>query len=133
MDRNPPSWWDWAYLLLARGRRLVRIVRRDSGSVMTWRRAQMVLLSAQGLDVAGIAYTPTNSSWLNRIEAQFTALRYFALEGTGHATHQEQASTIRRYIHLAQQPRLRPTTLPGQRYRSSVWGHAVLAVDHRRE
>jgi len=25
-----------------------------------------------------IAYTPTNSSWLNRIEAQFTALRYFA-------------------------------------------------------
>ena len=25
-----------------------------------------------------IAYTPTNSSWLNRVEAQFTALRYFA-------------------------------------------------------
>ena len=24
-----------------------------------------------------IAYTPTNSSWLNRIEAQFTALRYW--------------------------------------------------------
>src|SRR5262249_47116701 len=42
------------------GRRLVRIVRRDSGSVVTWRRAQMVLLSAQGMDVAGIskvAYT----------------------------------------------------------------------------
>ena len=37
------------------GRRLVRIVRRDSGSVVTWRRAQMVLLSAQGMDVAGIA------------------------------------------------------------------------------
>jgi transposase len=44
------------------------------------------------------AYTPTNSSWLNRIEAQFTALRYFALDGTGHASHQEQASMIRRYI-----------------------------------
>jgi transposase len=44
------------------------------------------------------AYTPTNSSWLNRIEAQFTALRYFALDGTDHATHQEQASMIRRYI-----------------------------------
>nr|WP_244317522.1 transposase [Streptomyces bauhiniae] len=27
-----------------------------------------------------IAYTLTNSSWLNRIEAQFTALRYFTLE-----------------------------------------------------
>jgi transposase len=45
-----------------------------------------------------IAYTPTNASWLNRIEAQFTALRYFALDGTDHATHQEQASMIRRYI-----------------------------------
>ena len=31
---------------------------------------------------AEIAYTPTNSSWLNRIEAQFTALRYFTLNGT---------------------------------------------------
>jgi hypothetical protein len=30
------------------GRRLVRIVRRGSGSVVTWRRAQMVLPSAQG-------------------------------------------------------------------------------------
>ena len=45
-----------------------------------------------------IAYTPTNASWLNGIEAQFTALRYFALDGTDHATHQEQASMIRRYI-----------------------------------
>jgi transposase len=45
-----------------------------------------------------IAYTPTNSSWLNRIEAQFTALRYFALDGTDHTTHKEQASMIRRYI-----------------------------------
>jgi transposase len=34
-----------------------------------------------------IAYTPTNSSWLNRVEAQFTALRYFALDGTDDASH----------------------------------------------
>ncbi len=47
---------------------------------------------------AEIAYTPSNSSWLNRIEAQFTALRYFALDGTDHASHREQASMIRRYI-----------------------------------
>jgi transposase len=47
---------------------------------------------------AEIAYTPSNSSWLNRIEAQFTALRYFALDGTDHASHKEQASMIRRYI-----------------------------------
>ncbi|WP_020579808.1 transposase [Actinopolymorpha alba] len=45
-----------------------------------------------------IAYTPTNSSWLNRIEAQFTALRYCTLDGTDHTTHTEQASMIRRYI-----------------------------------
>ncbi len=45
-----------------------------------------------------IAYLPTNSSWMNRIEAQFTALREFALNGTDHATHREQNSMIRRYI-----------------------------------
>ena len=37
------------------GRHLVRIVRRGTGSVVTWRRAQMVLLSAQGMDAAAIA------------------------------------------------------------------------------
>ena len=47
---------------------------------------------------AEIVCTPTNSSWLNRIEAQFTALRYFTLDGTDHASHKEQASMIRRYI-----------------------------------
>ena len=36
------------------GRRLVRIVRRGSGSVVT-SAAQMVLLSAQGMDVPAIA------------------------------------------------------------------------------
>ena len=45
-----------------------------------------------------LAYTPTYSSWLNRIEAQFQALRYFSLDGTDHGTHAEQASMIRRYI-----------------------------------
>ena len=36
------------------GNRLLRIVRRSSGPV-TWRRAQMALLSAQGMDVSQIA------------------------------------------------------------------------------
>ena len=31
------------------GNRLLRIVRRTSGSVVTWRRAQVVLLAAQGM------------------------------------------------------------------------------------
>jgi transposase len=44
------------------------------------------------------AYVPTNASWLNRIEAQFQALRYFALDGTDHQSHDEQNSMIRRYI-----------------------------------
>ncbi|MFB7553740.1 transposase [Streptomyces sp. NPDC056154] len=188
------------------GQRLLRTIRRGTGSVVTWRRAQMVLLSAQGMPVAKIAevtftsadrvrdvihnfntdgfdslypkykggrpktftlperreikkiakskptehdlpfstwsltkladflvaegvvvvcdnfsphlttkkcqrvgtwaaannveiaYTPTNSSWLNRVEAQFTALRYLTLDGTDHASHKEQGSMIRRYI-----------------------------------
>lgn len=37
------------------GRRLLRTVRRGTGSVVTWRRAQMVLLSAQGMGVTKIA------------------------------------------------------------------------------
>ena len=64
---------------------------------------------------AEIAYTPTNSSWLNRIEAQFTALRYFTLNGTDHASHKEQASMIRRYIIWRNNPRLRRTTPPHRR------------------
>ncbi len=61
---------------------------RKDRRVGTWAKANNV----------EIAYTPTNSSWLNRIEAQFTALRYFALDGTDHVSHKEQASMIRRYI-----------------------------------
>ena len=45
-----------------------------------------------------LAYVPFYGSWLNRIEAQFSALRYFALNGTDHPSHREQASMIRRYI-----------------------------------
>jgi hypothetical protein len=31
------------------GNQLLRVVRRSSGSVVTWRRAQLVLLSAEGI------------------------------------------------------------------------------------
>ena len=37
------------------GQRLVRVVRRGFGSASTWRRAQMVLVSAQGMGVPAIA------------------------------------------------------------------------------
>ena len=45
-----------------------------------------------------LAYVPTNASFLNRIECHFRALRYFALDGTDHRSHDEQNSMIRRYI-----------------------------------
>ncbi len=64
---------------------------------LTTKRCRRVADWAEANNVE-IAYTPTNSSWLNRIEAQFTALRYFTLDGTDHASHKEQGSMIRRYI-----------------------------------
>jgi transposase len=45
-----------------------------------------------------LACTPFYASWLNRIEAQFRALRYFTLAGTDHPDHATQARLIRRYI-----------------------------------
>jgi len=43
-------------------------------------------------------FTPTNASWCNRIEAQFAALRKFALDNSDFRTHQEQRESIRRYL-----------------------------------
>ena len=36
--------------------------------------------------------------WGRWIEGRFQALRYFALDGTDHRSHQEQNTMIRRYI-----------------------------------
>jgi transposase len=47
------------------GNRLLRIVRRGSGSVVTWRRAQIVLLAAQGMPavrIAGVAFTDADTA-----------------------------------------------------------------------
>ena len=41
---------------------------------------------------------PTYSSWLNWIECEFAALRYFALNGTDHRGHGEQDDAIGTYI-----------------------------------
>jgi len=43
-----------------------------------------------------LAYVPFNASWLNRIEAQFTGLRYFTLDGTDEARQLQQACPQRR-------------------------------------
>ena len=84
-----------------------------------------------------LAYVLFYGLWPNRIAAQFTALRYFALDGTDHESPREQASIIRRYIasrnrHITD-PKLRKVirraeiikrrTLPDPHVgRESVWG-----------
>jgi transposase len=45
-----------------------------------------------------LVYLPTYGSWLNWIEAEFAALRYFALGGTDHRSHNEQNTAIGAYI-----------------------------------
>jgi transposase len=75
----------------------IAIVCDNFSPHLTTKRCHRVADWAEANNVE-IAYTPTNSSWLNRIEAQFTALRYFALDGTDHPTHKAQGSMIRRYI-----------------------------------
>ncbi|MCD9899143.1 transposase [Streptomyces sp. MT29] len=75
----------------------IAIVCDNYSPHLTTKRCQRVGTWAAANNVE-IAYTPTNSSWLKRIEAQFTALRHFALDGTDHASHKAQGSMIRRYI-----------------------------------
>jgi transposase len=42
--------------------------------------------------------TPTNGSWLNRIECQFTALKKFAMKPSDYRTHEEQQAAIESYL-----------------------------------
>ena len=42
--------------------------------------------------------TPTNASWLNRIECQFTALKEFALNNSDYRSHEEQILAILSYL-----------------------------------
>ncbi len=75
----------------------IAIVCDNYAPHLTTKRCRRVADWAEANNVE-IAYTPTGSSWLNRIEAQFTALRYFTLDGTDHAGHKAQGSMIHRYI-----------------------------------
>ncbi len=45
-----------------------------------------------------LVFLPTYGSWLNWIEAEFAAVRYFALNGTDHRSHDEQNAAIAAYI-----------------------------------
>lgn len=43
-------------------------------------------------------FVPTNTSWLNRIESQFTALKKFALDNSDYHSHEEQQDSIESYL-----------------------------------
>jgi transposase len=45
-----------------------------------------------------LVFTPSNASWLNWIECEFTALRYFTLDGSDYPSHTAQEQAIARYI-----------------------------------
>ena len=45
-----------------------------------------------------LVFTPTNASWLNWIECEFTALRYFTLDGSDYPTHAAQEAAIAGHI-----------------------------------
>lgn len=85
-------WVQWIFEQRAAGRSIAGIARRA--------------LLVQANDI-GLISTPTNASWLNWIEAEFAALRYFSLGGTDHRSHDEQGQAIGDYIRWHNQ-RARP-------------------------
>lgn len=69
-----------------------------------------------------LVFVPTNASWLNWIESEFGALRYFALNGSDYRSHTEQNAAIGAYlrrrnskaqpkIHFAINSKIRPDYL----------------------
>jgi len=51
-------------------------------------------------------FTPTEASWLNRIESHFTALKKFALDTSDHRSHEEQRQAIEDYLSWRNRKRL---------------------------
>jgi hypothetical protein len=45
-----------------------------------------------------LVFTPTNASWLNWIESEFTALRYFTRDGSDYPSHTAQETAIAGYL-----------------------------------
>jgi transposase len=43
-------------------------------------------------------FTPTEASWLNRIESHFAGLKKFALDSSDHRSHEEQQEAINSYL-----------------------------------
>ncbi|WUK71235.1 IS630 family transposase [Kribbella sp. NBC_00359] len=51
-----------------------------------------------GLNGVELVFTPSNASWLNWIECEFTALRYFTLDGSDYPHHTAQENAIAGYV-----------------------------------
>jgi transposase len=45
-----------------------------------------------------LVFTPTNASWLNRIECHFTALKKFSLDNSDYTSHEDQSAAIETYL-----------------------------------
>jgi len=71
----------------------LHLVMDNYGSHIT----QAVLAWAKSHNVC-VYLTPTNGSWLNRIEGQFTALKKFALQPSDYRSHEEQQAAIESYL-----------------------------------
>lgn len=51
-------------------------------------------------------FTPTNASWLNRIECQLTELKTFTIDNSDYRTHDEQQQAIESYLSWRNRHRL---------------------------
>jgi transposase len=61
-------------------------------------------------------FTPTQASWLNRIESHFAALKKFALESSDHRSHTEQQEAIESYLRWRNRRR-KLSCFPWQQYK----------------
>jgi transposase len=46
-----------------------------------------------------LVWTPTNASWLNPIECQFTPVKEFVIRNTDYTSHEELAEALRKYAY----------------------------------
>ena len=60
----------------------------QTAEVLAWARAHNIKFY----------FTPTNASWLNRIESQFTELKKFVLDNSDYRTHDQMREAISRYL-----------------------------------
>jgi transposase/DNA-binding Lrp family transcriptional regulator len=86
------SFLRWVRSRYPRGQKLHIVMDNYSPHI-----TDMVLTWANSHNVR-IYWTPTNGSWLNRIECHFTALKKFALRPSDHRSHEEQQAAIESYL-----------------------------------